>query len=105
MKLIKRKHVMISYNWGTQKLAKVIARILRENGIPVWMDIDGGIAEGDINACMASGVEGAICVVCLVTRMFRKSEFNSEFTNFTLHLYLLKISIPNMRAQRKVRKV
>ena len=53
------KHVMISYNWSHQQHAIGIRDILKSRGHSVWLDIDNGIQEGDINEAMAAGVDSA----------------------------------------------
>ena len=35
-----RKHVMISYQWGSQELMKRIRDELKSAGYEVWMDLD-----------------------------------------------------------------
>ncbi|XP_031158156.1 uncharacterized protein LOC116051742 isoform X2 [Sander lucioperca] len=55
-------HVMLSYQWDDQALVKKIYNRLKEDGLPVWMDIEGGVT-GNINDSMAAGVEEA-CVIC-----------------------------------------
>lgn len=37
------KHVMFSYQWDIQELVLKIYEYLTSNGIPVWMDIQGGM--------------------------------------------------------------
>ena len=45
----KRKHIMMSYAWtGTQDLAYEVAEQLKNEGIPVWMDIRNGLG-GNVN--------------------------------------------------------
>lgn len=39
------KHVMLSYQWKNQALVSKIYDILREKGIPAWMDIKGGMGD------------------------------------------------------------
>ncbi|TDH16391.1 hypothetical protein EPR50_G00019320 [Perca flavescens] len=56
------RHVMLSYQWDDQALVKKIYNRLKEDGLPVWMDIEGGVT-GNINDSMAAGVEAA-CVIC-----------------------------------------
>ncbi|XP_039654392.1 uncharacterized protein LOC120557822 [Perca fluviatilis] len=48
--------------WDDQALVKKIYNRLKEDGLPVWMDIEGGVT-GNINDSMAAGVEEA-CVIC-----------------------------------------
>jgi hypothetical protein len=45
----KVKHIMISYAWtGTQNLAYEVAEQLKNENIPIWMDIQNGFG-GNIN--------------------------------------------------------
>lgn len=37
------KHVMFSYQWDIQELVSTIYEFLISKGIPVWMDINGGM--------------------------------------------------------------
>lgn len=39
---------MLSYQWDDQALVKKVYNRLREDGFPVWMDIEGGVT-GNIN--------------------------------------------------------
>lgn len=41
-------HVMLSYQWDDQALVKKIYNRLKDHGLPVWMDIEGGVT-GNIN--------------------------------------------------------
>ena len=49
------KHVMISYNWSHKDRAMEIADLLKKHGKKVWMDVQGGIQQGDVNKSMAAG--------------------------------------------------
>ena len=42
------KHIMLSYQWDLQDLVKKVYESLCNRGLPVWMDIKGGISQ-DIN--------------------------------------------------------
>ena len=65
---------MISYNWGHSKdHAKKIAQILKDHNLPIWMDIEGGMAGGNIYAAMAEGVDKAKAVICLVSKNYSES--------------------------------
>jgi len=45
----KAKHIMISYAWtGTQDLAYEVAEQLKNENIPIWMDIRNGLG-GNVN--------------------------------------------------------
>lgn len=39
---------MLSYQWDDQPLVKKIYDHLKDDGLPVWMDIEGGVT-GNIN--------------------------------------------------------
>jgi hypothetical protein len=40
------KHVMLSYQWNDQKLVTdVYSYLTEQNGMKVWMDIQGGMKE------------------------------------------------------------
>lgn len=41
-------HIMLSYQWEDQALVKKVHDHLRVQGLPVWMDIEGGVT-GNIN--------------------------------------------------------
>lgn len=41
-------HVMLSYQWDDQALVKKIYQRLKGDGLPVWMDIEGGVT-GNMN--------------------------------------------------------
>jgi hypothetical protein len=50
------KHVMLSYNWKSQKIVAKVCDILKLENIPVWFDIEGGM-KGDIYERYASHQE------------------------------------------------
>lgn len=37
-------HVMLSYHWDNKELVSKVYKVLKSRGIPVWMDIHGGIS-------------------------------------------------------------
>ena len=39
-----KKHIMLSYNWGVQDLVRTSYEYLESRGVPVWMDIKGGMS-------------------------------------------------------------
>jgi len=41
MALLDGKHVMLSYNWKSQKIVSKVCDILKAENIPVWFDIQG----------------------------------------------------------------
>ena len=50
------KHVMLSYQWDHQKLVEEVYNALEAQGLPVWMDIKGGM-KGNINDRYGSSPE------------------------------------------------
>jgi len=71
----KPKHVMISYQWDCQLLAKQLYYFLSERNIPVWMDIYGGITgANDINHSISQGIERAYVICPLFNQKFQNSD-------------------------------
>ncbi|CAF3321366.1 unnamed protein product [Rotaria socialis] len=67
------KHVMLSYNWNSQALVSKMYQILKDEKIPTWFDIQGGMKQ-NIYESMADGVENAAVVCCFMTPDYQKSE-------------------------------
>ena len=65
-------HVMISYNWGHQKMVKQIRDHLRNNGFKVWMDVDD--MQGSTLQAMASAVENADIVLVCYSLKYKNSD-------------------------------
>ncbi|KAG7264449.1 hypothetical protein CRUP_022311 [Coryphaenoides rupestris] len=65
-------HIMLSYQWDDQALVKRIHDRLVEAGLPVWMDIEGGV-RGNINDAMAAGVEEAAVICPFMTPAYQAS--------------------------------
>ena len=36
-------HIMLSYNWGVQELVISVYEYIESKGLPVWMDVKGGV--------------------------------------------------------------
>ena len=34
---------MLSYNWGVQELVVAVYEYIESKGLPVWMDVKGGV--------------------------------------------------------------
>ena len=84
MKIVPPKqHVMISYNWGSKKIAKLIYDVLVQLNIPVWMDTEGGMSQGNIHVAMAEGVENAFCIVALITKAYEDSKNCRKELNYS----------------------
>ncbi|CAF3871460.1 unnamed protein product [Adineta steineri] len=73
MALSDGKHVMLSYNWKSQKIVSRVYDILKAENIPVWFDVQGGMKD-DIYKSMAEGVENAAIVCCFMTPEYQESE-------------------------------
>lgn len=84
-------HVMLSYQWDSQKLVKEIADRLKQKKIPIWFDIDGDM-KGNINSAMANGVESAAMIISFNTLAYSKS-INCQ-KEFTYAMQLNKTIIP-----------
>jgi len=66
------KHVMISYSWSDQPLAKEIYFHLRKRNFKVWMDMFGGM-QNKIFRSMARAVEDAFVILPLVSQEYQDS--------------------------------
>ncbi|KAK7115728.1 hypothetical protein V1264_001547 [Littorina saxatilis] len=64
-------HIMISYNWGNQKLMMQVRDSLRKEGFQVWMDIDN--IKGSTLQAMAEAVEGASAVLICMSQRYKDS--------------------------------
>eukprot|EP00808_Paulinella_micropora_P029771 g50912.t1 len=75
------KHLMISYQWGSQDLVKKIHKELVARGVRMWLDIAGGM-KGNINSAMAEGVEGAAAILPVMTEAYQKSRNCQKELNY-----------------------
>ena len=66
-------HIMLSYNWNSQKLVKKIYTKLVDGGIPCWMDIQGGMKVNMMTA-MSEGVENAAAIIPFCTEKYQNSQ-------------------------------
>lgn len=73
IKKLGEKHIMCSYQWNVQKLVIKVYEQIERKGIPVWMDIKGGVY-GNINAAMAAAVENAAVICPFMTEDYEKSK-------------------------------
>ncbi|KAH9259727.1 hypothetical protein BASA81_002149 [Batrachochytrium salamandrivorans] len=67
----KPKHVMISYQWDVQPIAKALEAALSKNGIKTWFDLND--MGSNINDSMAEAVEGSYHIVVLFSRKYKES--------------------------------
>ena len=65
------KHIMISYQWDNQPLAKKIADCLKEKGFKVWIDLYE--MKGYIMDDMATAVENASYLIICLSRRYKNS--------------------------------
>ncbi|CAH1780045.1 unnamed protein product [Owenia fusiformis] len=65
------KHIMISYNWGHQKLVKRINQELKSLGYKIWLDIEQ--MEGSTLGAMAAAVEGACVIIVCMSQKYKDS--------------------------------
>ncbi|XP_035493936.2 uncharacterized protein LOC118312945 [Scophthalmus maximus] len=74
-------HVMLSYQWDDQALVEKIYNRLKDDGLPVWMDIQGGVT-GNINDAMAAGVEEAAVICPFMTPSYQASRSCKKELNY-----------------------
>ncbi|XP_071359866.1 uncharacterized protein [Trachinotus anak] len=74
-------HIMLSYQWDDQALVKKIYNRLKDDGLPVWMDIEGGVT-GNINDAMAAGVEEAVVICPFMTPAYQASRSCKKELNY-----------------------
>jgi len=75
------KHIMLSYQWDLQDTVKKVFTGLKNRGLPVWMDIEGGMS-GNINDSMAFGVDNAIVVCPFMTQKYSDSKNCKKELNY-----------------------
>ncbi|XP_076444160.1 uncharacterized protein LOC143282413 [Babylonia areolata] len=64
-------HVMVSYQWGSQKMVLQIRDSLRSQGFRVWMDVDN--ISGSTLQAMAEAVEQADAVLMCMSERYKNS--------------------------------
>lgn len=67
-----KQHIMISYQWGHQKVVLDLRDKLRESNFPVWIDVD--FMEGSILQMMATAIEKASVVLICYSENYRYSK-------------------------------
>jgi hypothetical protein len=68
----KPKHIMLSYQWGSQKFAKELHELLSQRGFNVWIDTQN--MTGDIYESMSYAVLGASVFVPVLTPEYGSSD-------------------------------
>jgi hypothetical protein len=92
----RQQWVMLSYCWGRpdettgrydmqQTVIKVFRRLVREHGLPCWLDIFGGMG-GDVYESMAKGVRGAAVVVPFLSSAYDVSANGKRELKFACNL-------------------
>jgi hypothetical protein len=71
--LLNGKHVMLSYQWDHQSIVTQVRKALQARGLPVWMDVAGGMG-ADVFDSMAQGVQGAAVVIAFMSRKYQASQ-------------------------------
>jgi hypothetical protein len=66
------RHVMLSYQWDSQKTVLSVRDALASRQVPTWMDVDGGM-QSDVYDSMAEGVQNAAGVVAFMTQRYQDS--------------------------------
>ncbi|XP_019130430.1 uncharacterized protein LOC109142154 [Larimichthys crocea] len=89
-------HIMLSYQWDDQALVKKIYDRLKDDGLPVWMDIEGGVA-GNINDSMAAGVEDAVVICPFMTPAYQASRNCKKELNYadTREVIMVPVMLAN----------
>jgi hypothetical protein len=88
--------IMLSYCWGKrdtktgqydmqQTVIKVFRRLVKEHGLPVWLDIFGGMG-GDVYESMGRGVRGAAVVVPFLSSAYDTSANGKRELKFACNL-------------------
>jgi len=76
------RHIMISYQWGSQEIVKKIAFALQDAGYKIWLDIEE--MQGSTLEAMADAVERSYLVLVCMTRKYKESpncRSEAEYTN------------------------
>ena len=61
-------HIMLSYQWDVQKEVKAVHALLQKKKIPVWMDVNGGMAADIYDSVSTVVFDAAFRVLCLTVR-------------------------------------
>lgn len=64
-------HIMLSYQWDSQRDVLRIKEGLEQDGFQVWMDVDK--LQGNIYDRMAEAVEGALLIIVCMTEKYKQS--------------------------------
>jgi hypothetical protein len=67
------KHVMLSYQWDSQKTVVKVREGLIRRGLQTWMDIDGGM-RSDVYDSMAEGVQNSWVLAAFMTQRYQDSQ-------------------------------
>nr|XP_046234574.1 uncharacterized protein LOC124053454 [Scatophagus argus] len=83
-------------DWDDQALVKKIYNRLKDDGLPVWMDIEGGVT-GNINDSMAAGVEEAVVICPFMTPAYQASRSCKKELNYadTREVIIVPVMLAN----------
>jgi hypothetical protein len=95
--------IMLSYCWGErdkktgqydmqQIVIKVFRRLVKEHGLPVWLDIFGSMG-GDVYESMSRGVRGAAVVVPFLSSAYEASANGKRELKFACNLERRVVSV------------
>lgn len=62
--------VFLSHTWTVTPQVQAVARLLRRRGWDVWFDVDD--MQGELNVCMARGIDSACIVILFLTRDYMR---------------------------------
>jgi len=68
----RKRHVLLSYNWDHQELAKKVRAELGRRGFEVWFDIEQ--IHGSTLAAMAEAVENSAAVLVCMSQKYQESQ-------------------------------
>jgi GTPase SAR1 family protein len=96
MQKAEQQWIMLSYCWGKrdkktgqydmqQIVIKVFRRLVKEHGLPVWLDIFGGMGS-DVYESMGRGVRGAAIVVPFMSSAYDTSTNGKRELKFACNL-------------------
>ena len=65
------KHVMVSYQWGSQDVVVRIVASMKQRGFAMWFDLEA--MSGSTLDAMAGAVEGASCALLCMSSRYKAS--------------------------------
>jgi len=68
---VRKKHVMLSYNWAIKEVVHHLDGVLRSKGVNTWLDIRD--MKENLNDSMADAIENAYLVMVFMTAKYKES--------------------------------